>query len=136
MAQYAASDQQLSNRTWELINKRTIMPGMGSLANYSGLVKSGILEENRQPRFTKPTDKCSLYTSSRKLLFATDEDHYRNHSWSKCRDVKQSPWGYIGKTLVHLRLSECCGRGEGKVVRARESGNFLVTSEAISTQSQ
>jgi len=43
---YLGSNQQLPKWIWGPFNERKIMPGTGNLANYPGLVKSPITEEN------------------------------------------------------------------------------------------
>jgi hypothetical protein len=79
------------------------MPGIRNLANYPGLVKSWIPEENLQlalystriiPNYILTclisTEKYSPHFSSRKFLFTT-ETITENHSQSKCRVMEPSP---------------------------------------------
>lgn len=60
------------------------------------------------------SDKCSLWLSSRKHLYATDGDYYRK-SQSKCIVVKPNSHGFIDITLQHGRLRKCCGWGGRKI---------------------
>ena len=90
------------------------MLGIQTLANYSVVVKLWLSEEtvkpliysttiilnnNLQTFVLRPTDKCSLYLSSRKLLFATEETAKENHNLSQFRIVEPIANGYIYKTL-------------------------------------
>lgn len=57
-----------------------------------------------------PSDKCNLWLSSRKHLYATDGDYYRK-SQSKCIVVKPNSHGCVHITLQHVWLRKCCGWG-------------------------
>lgn len=91
------------------------MTSTENLANYSVLVKSWLLEENLQP-LTKPAkiykhlscvDKYSLHPSSRKVLFATDGNHYIKPQPIK-RFVEPTPSVYIYQMVLNLKLREHC----------------------------
>lgn len=71
------------------------------------------------------TDKCSLHSSSKIILFETEDTNYRKPQSIKIRDVETSPNVYTYKTLIHLRHKEHYRRVSRGVIRAKRSGVLL-----------
>lgn len=72
-----------------------------------------------------PTDKCSPQLS-RKLLFATDSDNFKNPKPKNTSELWISvPEDLSTNQLLHLRLKEHGRRGGRKSLRARGSGSLL-----------
>ncbi|KAL6088751.1 hypothetical protein STEG23_028279 [Scotinomys teguina] len=64
-------------------------------------------------------DKCSAHPSSRKLVFATDGDHYRKLQ-KICKVVEPGPNGYIYKTVPAPNVEGTLQKKEcGKTARDR-----------------
>ena len=101
----------------DLLIKRETMPGTGNLGNRPELVKPWVLEKNTNCHFIKTaysittfhtfvlrrTDKCTPHSSSRKLLFAADGDHYR-----KPQPIKMQSCG-VQFQRIHRQHNFCSG---------------------------
>lgn len=75
------------------------------------------------------TDKCSLYTSSKKLLFARVRDSTENYNWSKFTEqltLLCSGSVHISTLqLKHLKIGNHLGKGAGKIVSKREASHKI-----------
>lgn len=74
-------------------------------------------------------DKCSLYTSSKKLLFARVTDNTENHNWSKFTEqlTLVCPGSVHISTLQlkHLKIENHLGKGDRKIVKDREVSHMI-----------
>lgn len=70
-------------------------------------------------------DECSSHSLSKKLLFATD--HYRKVKMQRILTTEHSlPNDTFARQLLHLRLRECRGSRNRKLVRTTGPRHLLV----------
>lgn len=72
-----------------------------------------------------PTDKYSLLSLSRNLLFARIKAIIENHNKSRCRIVDHSPNWYIYNTTPVINIQESLQNRDSKNVIAIGKGGLL-----------